>query len=104
MIVCHCNRIDHNEIEGAADELTRLDPWRLLTPVIVYRALGKRPQCGGCLPLAANIIHTRKAGDLSCCKRCPMMALADEKQTFADCPDEVTAAHGPSPQPVGTCD
>ncbi len=83
MIVCHCNRIDHNEIEGAADELTRLDPW---------------------LPLAANIIHTRKAGDLSCCKRCPMMALADEKQTFADCPDEVTAAHGPSPQPVGTCD
>ena len=75
MIVCHCNRIDHREIEDAANALARVDPWRVLTPVAVYKALGRRPQCGGCLQLAANIIHTR-AGDLSCCKRCPLNEFA----------------------------
>jgi bacterioferritin-associated ferredoxin len=77
MIVCHCNRIDHGEIEAAANDLTKADPWRVLTPGLVYKALGKRPRCGCCLALAANIIHTRKMGDLSCCKRCPMASLAN---------------------------
>jgi hypothetical protein len=84
------------EIEVAADSLTRFDPWRVLTPVAVYQALGKRPQCGGCLPLAANIIHTRTVGDLSCCKRCPMTALADEDPAAAEecIPSSLFAAVG----------
>jgi bacterioferritin-associated ferredoxin len=84
MIVCHCNRIDHSSIESTADSLTRVDPWRILTPVLVYKALGKRPQCGGCLPLAANVIHTRKVSDLSCCQRCPMAALVEEEVTVTE--------------------
>jgi bacterioferritin-associated ferredoxin len=83
MIVCHCNRIDHREIEAAADDLTKADPWRVLTPVLVYRALGKRPRCGCCLSLAANIIHTRKLG-ASCCKRCPVASLVTEDAQAAE--------------------
>ncbi len=59
MIVCHCNRIDHTMIEETASRLAADDPLRILTPVGVYKAMGLRPRCGGCLPLAANIIHTR---------------------------------------------
>lgn len=62
MIVCHCNRIDHRDIELAADRLTEADEWGILTPVAVYKNLGKRPICGGCMSLAASVIHARKAG------------------------------------------
>lgn len=91
MIICHCNRIDHREIEAAANELTREDPWRVLTPVLVYKTLGKRPRCGCCLSLAANIIHTRKLADLGCCKSCPAASLALEATRTAE-----TAPKGPS--------
>lgn len=90
MIVCHCNRIDHREIEAAADDLTKDDPWRILTPVLVYKALGKRPRCGCCLSLAANIIHARKQGDVSCCMSCPLASL-----TLADADAGETAAATP---------
>lgn len=59
MIVCHCNRIDHREIEAACETLQADDGPRLLTPASVYKALGKRPRCGGCLALAANLIQGR---------------------------------------------
>lgn len=72
MIVCHCNRIDHLDIEAACAGLLANDPWKLLTPVSVYKALGKRPQCGGCLPLAANLIHSRGTMDRERCATCPM--------------------------------
>lgn len=75
MIVCHCNRIDHHDIERAANTLSNDDPLRLLTPVSVYKFLGKRPKCGGCLGLANNIIHTRGALDASGCAGCPMATV-----------------------------
>jgi len=76
MIVCHCNRIDHLEIEEACSALLTEDPLRMLTPVAVYKALGKRPRCGGCLGLAANLIHTRDADASDRCRNCPCpMAL-----------------------------
>jgi bacterioferritin-associated ferredoxin len=72
MIVCHCNRIDHSEIEQAANALASDDHWTVLTPVAVYKALGKRPCCGRCLPLAASVIHSRRAGNTPSCETCPM--------------------------------
>jgi bacterioferritin-associated ferredoxin len=76
MIVCHCNRIEHTTIEAAAAALVAADPHRLLTPVGVYKALGKRPRCGGCLALAADIIHGRcpNNGD---CRTCPLAGVCE---------------------------
>jgi bacterioferritin-associated ferredoxin len=78
VIVCHCNRIDHHDIEEAASSLLTEDPMRLLTPVVIYKRLGKRPRCGGCLTLAANIIHTRGSQDESACAGCPMASMEFE--------------------------
>ncbi len=76
MIVCHCNRIDHLAIEAAAEAIVAADPYRLLTPVGVYKALGHRPRCGQCLTLAANIIRGRcpNNGD---CRTCPLAEMCD---------------------------
>ena len=75
MIVCHCNLIDHTEIERTTAELKASDRLTIVTPVMVYKALGKRPRCGGCLPLATSIMHS---GALSSarCDDCPMAVRA----------------------------
>ena len=73
MIVCHCNRIDHSEIERAADKLADGEVWNFVTPVAVYKALGKRPRCGGCLPLAASLIHARHVCPLPDGAPCPLL-------------------------------
>ena len=77
MIVCHCNRIDHRDIEDACADLDREAPWSLLTPTRVYKKLGRRPRCGGCLSLATSIIHGRRAGNERACQACPLAALGE---------------------------
>ncbi len=76
MIVCSCNTIDHRHLEGAVDRLYKRDPFRLLTPVLVYKTIGKRPQCGGCLSLAAKMIHGR-VECLRNCEDCPLARVAN---------------------------
>ena len=51
MIICHCQRITHDDIDTAIAWMRAADPRTVITPGKVYRALGKRPDCGGCLPL-----------------------------------------------------
>lgn len=58
---------------GFADE----PPLRIVTPGSVYRALGKRPRCGGCLPLATSIIYAHLACPASKDRTCPLAVLAD---------------------------
>lgn len=72
MIVCHCNCITHTEIEAGADALTGGDRNAVVTPVAVYKHLGRRPRCGGCLTLAANIIYTRGSPDPASAGPCPL--------------------------------
>lgn len=72
MIVCHCNCISHTEIESSANALTGGDLNAVVTPVAVYKHLGRRPRCGGCLQLAANIIYTRGCPDQSNAGECPL--------------------------------
>ncbi len=87
MIVCHCNRIDHSAIEAAASGMVAHDSWAVLTPVRVYKALGKRPRCGGCLPLAARIIHGRQIGDVASCAGCPSSGFAQETRPDGHAPE-----------------
>jgi bacterioferritin-associated ferredoxin len=51
MIVCHCNAISDQDIRAAVTWMRAADPMTMVTPGKVYRALGKRPDCGGCLSL-----------------------------------------------------
>ena len=51
MIVCHCARITDVEIRKAIEWMRASDPDTIITPGKIYHALGKRPDCGGCLPL-----------------------------------------------------
>ncbi|WP_374436296.1 bacterioferritin-associated ferredoxin [Tabrizicola sp.] len=56
MIICHCQRISDQDIRAAVDWMRAADPQALITPGKVYRALGKRADCGGCLPLFIDTI------------------------------------------------
>ena len=51
MIVCHCATITSQDIRKAVDWMRAADPETLITPGKVYRALGKRADCGACLPV-----------------------------------------------------
>ncbi len=53
MIVCSCAVITSEDIHRAIAWMRAADPDTIITPGKVYRALGKRPECGGCLPLFA---------------------------------------------------
>lgn len=51
MIICHCTQISDVEIRSAIDWMRAADAETIITPGKIYRALGKRPDCGGCMPL-----------------------------------------------------
>lgn len=51
MIICHCNSISDHDIRAAIDWMRASDMDTIITPGKIYRALGKRADCGGCLPL-----------------------------------------------------
>ena len=60
MIVCHCNQITDQDIANAIDWMRAADGVTVITPGKVWRALGKRPDCAGCLPL---FLDTMAASD-----------------------------------------
>ncbi|MEM8881885.1 MAG: (2Fe-2S)-binding protein [Pseudomonadota bacterium] len=51
MIVCHCQSISDTDIHSAIDWMRAADVQTVITPGKIYRALGKRADCGGCVPL-----------------------------------------------------
>ena len=51
MIVCHCTQISDHDIRAAIDWMRAADPRTIITPGKIYHALGKRADCGGCMPL-----------------------------------------------------
>lgn len=51
MIVCHCMGISDRDIRAAVDWMRAADAETVITPGKIYRALGKRADCGGCMPL-----------------------------------------------------
>lgn len=65
MIVCSCNAITMAEIRRAIQELHAQPEPRIVTPGVVYRRLGRRPQCGCCLGTVAMAIDESLK---SCCR------------------------------------
>ncbi|GAA5076850.1 (2Fe-2S)-binding protein [Maritalea mobilis] len=63
MIVCHCTNITDHEIHAAIDWMRASDPATIITPGKVYHALGKSPDCGGCMSLFLDTM--RKNDNLS---------------------------------------
>lgn len=51
MIVCSCQHIASKDIHAAINWMRASDPDTLITPSKIYHALGKRADCGGCMPL-----------------------------------------------------
>lgn len=56
MIICSCNVITEAEIASAVMELLHEDPWRVIAPVQIYHALGKRGKCCSCFPNVIEVI------------------------------------------------
>jgi bacterioferritin-associated ferredoxin len=51
MIVCSCTRVTDKDIREAIVWMRAADPYTLITPGKIYRALGKSAECGGCIKL-----------------------------------------------------
>lgn len=61
MIFCHYQNINDQQIRAAVDWMRAADPDTLITPGKVYRAMGKRADCGGCLPLFPDTLSERSS-------------------------------------------
>ena len=57
MIVCHCQTITDHDIRAAVTWMRASDPATIITPGKVYHALGKRADCGGCMPLLLDTMR-----------------------------------------------
>lgn len=57
MMVCHCMTITDHDIRAAVDWMRASDPDTVITPGKVYHALGKRADCGGCMPLFLDTLR-----------------------------------------------
>ena len=51
MIVCSCCHVTDRDIRQAIAWMRASDPYTLITPGKIYRALGKSAECGGCIRL-----------------------------------------------------
>lgn len=51
MLICHCQSITDHDIRAAVDWMRASDCDTIVTAGKVYHALGKRPECGGCVSL-----------------------------------------------------
>lgn len=57
MIVCHCQSISDHQIRAAVNWMRAADPDTIITPGKIYRALGKRADCGGCMPMFLDTLR-----------------------------------------------
>jgi bacterioferritin-associated ferredoxin len=61
MIVCHCQSITDHDIRAAVTWMRAADPDTVITSGRIYRALGKRADCGGCMPLFLDTMRRTAA-------------------------------------------
>ena len=60
MIVCSCAVISSDDIHRTIAWMRAASPDTLITPGKVYRALGKSPECGGCIALFVATMRTNR--------------------------------------------
>ncbi|WP_116133399.1 (2Fe-2S)-binding protein [Tropicimonas sp. IMCC34043] len=58
MIVCHCQNITDRDIDAAIDWMRASDPATIITPGKIYHALGKKADCGDCMPLFLSTMRS----------------------------------------------
>ncbi len=51
MIICSCEAISDKDIHAAINWMRTADETTIITPGKIYHALGKTPNCGGCMKL-----------------------------------------------------
>lgn len=51
MMICSCSRVSDRDIREAIAWMRASDPYALITPGKIFRALGKAAECGGCIRL-----------------------------------------------------
>ena len=56
VIVCSCNVISDTDLAEGIATVRRENPHRPVTVGLVYKALGKKLNCGGCLPLTMQLL------------------------------------------------
>lgn len=61
MIICSCQRITDHDIRAAVTWMRASDPDTVITSGKIYRALGKRADCGGCMPLFLETMRATPA-------------------------------------------
>lgn len=61
MIICHCQSITDHDIHAAVDWMRSSDRDTVITPGKIYHALGKRADCGGCMPLFLNTMRANES-------------------------------------------
>ncbi|MDW4550069.1 (2Fe-2S)-binding protein [Defluviimonas sp. D31] len=96
MIVCHCMHISDHDIRAAVDWMRAADARTVITPGRIYHALGKRADCGGCLPL---FVETMRGCDslevpapLRGLRRCEPKGGSDERRQEGHRVPELRAA------------
>ena len=61
MIICSCQQITDNDIRTAITWMRASDPDTVITCGKIFRALGKRADCGGCMPLLLDTMRDTAA-------------------------------------------
>jgi bacterioferritin-associated ferredoxin len=57
MIVCSCTGVSDRDIRQAIDWMRASDAETVITPGKIYRALGKKADCGGCVRLFVDCMR-----------------------------------------------
>ena len=58
MIICSCQSISDRDIDAAISWMRASDTSAIITPGKIYHALGKAPECGGCIKLFVATMRT----------------------------------------------
>ncbi len=57
MIICSCNIISSANIQLTIERLVAEDRDAMITPGMVYHAMGKKPDCRGCMPNFVALVY-----------------------------------------------
>lgn len=60
MIVCSCAVITSDDIHRTIGWMRAASPDTIITPGKIYRALGKSPDCGGCISLFVTTMRQNR--------------------------------------------
>ena len=83
MIICHCNVISSKDVENAIERLLEYGPDQDITPTDVFRACGKRPDCGNCIGQFVDTIRRMQAESPEAPSASGLMELIDEARATA---------------------